>query len=193
MPIVQCPPHELPRLAPLWGDRAEAVSGSSLGRHRQSPQAPSIANRCRRIWFLSVVHDHRPVARWRPPRSTYLLRGQRTELEAHRRRLSWEGLAGHPARSDRVAREALCLRSLLPDPAERLDALSPTARLVYCALGKSLYTETGMAKESEQEIGSTAKPQSACLRISASVSGVALRIRCLTFPWHCSSGFSSGA
>src|SRR5208283_2799588 len=76
----------------LWGDRAEAVSGSSLGRRRQSPLAPSIANRCRRIWFLSVVHGHRPVARWRPPRSTHLLRGQRTELEAQRRRLPLQRL-----------------------------------------------------------------------------------------------------
>src|SRR5271157_5573539 len=76
----------LPMNSRAWcvvcGDCAEAVSGSSVGRRPQSPLTPGIANRCRRIWFLSVVHDHRPVARWRPPRSTLLLRGQRTELEA---------------------------------------------------------------------------------------------------------------
>ena len=53
-------PHELPRLATSVG-AAEAVSGSSLGRRRQSPR-PQYRDRCRRIWFLSVVHDHRPVA-----------------------------------------------------------------------------------------------------------------------------------
>src|SRR5208283_1679400 len=85
-------PMNFPAWRTLWGDRAEAVSGSSLGRRREFPLTPSIANRCQRIWFLSVMHDHRPVARWRPPRSTYLLRGQRTELEAHRRRLPLQRL-----------------------------------------------------------------------------------------------------
>src|SRR5208337_4988301 len=86
----------LPMNSRAWcvvcGDCAEAVSGSSVGRRRKFPLAPSIANRCRRIWFLSVVHDHRPVARWRPPRSTLLLRGQRTEFEAQRRRLPLQRL-----------------------------------------------------------------------------------------------------
>src|SRR5208337_2965187 len=86
----------LPMNSGAWcvvcGDCAEAVSGSSVGRRRKFALAPSIANRCRRIWFLSVVHDHRPVARWRPPRSTLLLRGQRTEFEAQRRRLPLQRL-----------------------------------------------------------------------------------------------------
>src|SRR5208283_1318699 len=91
-PTVSLPPHELPACCAVWGDCAEAVSGSSVGRRPQAPLTPSIANRYRRIWLLSVVHGHRPVARWRPPRSTHLLRGQRTELEAHRRRLPLQRL-----------------------------------------------------------------------------------------------------
>ena len=33
-------PMNFPAWCALWGDRAEAVSGSSLGRHRQSPRPP---------------------------------------------------------------------------------------------------------------------------------------------------------
>ena len=81
------PPHELPRLARSVGRPRGGCFWLEPWTTPTIPQTPSIANRCRRIWFLSVMHDHRPVARWRPPRSTYLLRGQRTELEAQRRRL----------------------------------------------------------------------------------------------------------
>jgi hypothetical protein len=38
----------------VWGDCAEAVSGSSVGRRRQSPLTPSMTNRCRRIWFSAL-------------------------------------------------------------------------------------------------------------------------------------------
>ena len=35
-------------------DCANVVSGSSVGRFPQSPPTPSIANRCRRIWFSAL-------------------------------------------------------------------------------------------------------------------------------------------
>ena len=85
-------PMNSPGWCAAWGNCAEAVSGSRVGRRPQSPLAPSIANRCRRMRFLSVVRGHRPVAPWRPPRSTRLLRGQWTEFEAHRRRLPLQRL-----------------------------------------------------------------------------------------------------
>lgn len=44
-----------PAWCAVWGDGAEAVSGSSLGRRRLPPLAPSIANRCRRIWGFSAL------------------------------------------------------------------------------------------------------------------------------------------
>src|SRR5271166_175480 len=85
-------PHELPRLVRSVGRLRGGCFWLECWTTPTIPPDPSIANRCRRIWFLSVVHDHRPVARWRPPRSTHLLRGQRTELEAHRRRLPLQRL-----------------------------------------------------------------------------------------------------
>ncbi len=85
-------PMNSPGWRAAWGDCAEAVSGSSVGRRARFPLAPSIANRCRRMSFLSVVHGRRHVARWRPPRSTRLARGQWTEFEAHRRRLALQRL-----------------------------------------------------------------------------------------------------
>ena len=75
-------PMNSPRLVRSVGRLREGCFRLECWTTPTIPPTPSIANRCRRIWFLSVVHGHRPVARWRPPRSTHLLRGQRTELEA---------------------------------------------------------------------------------------------------------------
>ncbi len=55
-------PMNSPARYAVWGNCGEGGSGSSVGRHPQSPLAPSVANRCRRICFLSVIHGHRPVA-----------------------------------------------------------------------------------------------------------------------------------
>jgi hypothetical protein len=74
-PTVSLPPHELPRLVRSVGRLRGGCFWLECWTTPTIPPDPSIASRCRRIWFLSVVHGHRPVARWRPPRSTHLLRG----------------------------------------------------------------------------------------------------------------------
>jgi hypothetical protein len=91
-PTVSLPPHELPRFVRCLGRLRGGCSWFERWTSPTSPPTPGTATRSRRIWFLSVVHGHRPVARWRPPRSTHLLRGQRTELEAQRRRLPLQRL-----------------------------------------------------------------------------------------------------
>src|SRR5208337_4051412 len=90
--ILERPPHELQPCVGGVGRLRGGCLWLECSTTPTTPLTPSIANRCRRIWFLSVVRGHRPVARWRPPRWTLLLRGQRTELEAQRRRLPLQRL-----------------------------------------------------------------------------------------------------
>src|SRR5271157_4446813 len=85
--IFERPPHELPGASA--GSVALGLSVFAIEERMEPiiPLSPRTVNRFSGIWFLGVVPGQRPVAPRRPPRSTDLTVGQRTELEAHRRRL----------------------------------------------------------------------------------------------------------
>jgi hypothetical protein len=61
-PTVSLPPHELPRLVRCVGRLRGGCFWLECWTMPTIPPTPGTANRSRRIWFLSVVHGHRPVA-----------------------------------------------------------------------------------------------------------------------------------
>ena len=54
MPIVQCPPHELPRLVRSVGRLRGGCFWLECWTMPTTPLTPSITNRCRRIWFSAL-------------------------------------------------------------------------------------------------------------------------------------------
>ena len=58
---IPCLPMNFPASHPAVGRPGRLFLARAFN-DANNPQTTSIANRCRRIWFLSVMHDHRPVA-----------------------------------------------------------------------------------------------------------------------------------